>query len=155
VPKLQGVESGSAPRTGRRRGPRVTSSLSEINVVPLVDVMLVLLIIFMVAAPMMHRGVDVNLPVARRSAALSTERLFVTVPATYARDHQVQLDDERIRVDVLAERIRQAMLTREERDVYLRGDGTVTLQHLIEVMDRLREGGVERVGIVSRLPDQP
>ena len=53
--------------TGRRRGRRVTTSLSEINVIPLVDVMLVLLIIFMVAAPMMQKGVEVNLPVARRA----------------------------------------------------------------------------------------
>jgi biopolymer transport protein ExbD len=122
--------------------------------VPLVDVMLVLLIIFMVAAPMMHRGVDVNLPVARRAAQISSERLFVTVPASYAKERQVQLDDERIRVEVLHERIRQAMLTREQKDVYLRGDGGVTLQQLIEVMDKLREGGVERVGIVSKLPGE-
>jgi biopolymer transport protein ExbD len=116
--------------------------------------MLVLLIIFMVAAPMMQRGMDVNLPVARRAPNISSERIFVTVPVSYARDRQVQLDDERIRVDVLAERIRQAMLAKERKDVYLRGDGAVTLQSLVEVMDRLREGGVERVGIVSRLPGE-
>jgi biopolymer transport protein ExbD len=133
----------------------VSTSLSEINVVPLVDVMLVLLIIFMVAAPMMQRGMDVNLPVSSRSAAISSERLFVTVPATYAESRRVQLDDEEIRVDVLAERIRQAMLIKEQKDVYLRGDGAVTLQHLIDVMDRLREAGVERVGIVAQLPRQP
>src|SRR5262245_43980263 len=104
--------------------------------------MLVLPIIFMVAAPMMQRGVDVNLPVAQRSTATSSERRFVTVPATFATDRQVQLDDERIRVDVLAERIRQAMLTRTSKDVYLRGDRGVTLQSLMEVFDRLREGGV-------------
>jgi biopolymer transport protein ExbD len=132
----------------------VASSLSEINVVPLVDVMLVLLIIFMVAAPMMHRGVDVNLPVSQRAPQISSERLFVTVPASFPKDRVVQLDYESIRVDVLSERIRQAMLTAERKDVYLRGDGAVTLQHLIEVMDRLREGGVERVGIVSRPPDR-
>jgi biopolymer transport protein ExbD len=150
---MQGAGNGSS-NVGRRRGPRVASSLSEINVVPLVDVMLVLLIIFMVAAPMMQRGMDVNLPEARRTTVISSERLFVTVPATYGKDRQIQLDDERIRVDVLAERIRQAMLTREHKDVYLRGDGGVNLQQLIEVMDRLREGGVERVGIVARLPGE-
>ena len=64
----------SAPpdaNTGRRRGRRVTSSLSEINVVPLVDVMLVLLIIFMVAAPMMQKGIEVKLPVSRRADKMS------------------------------------------------------------------------------------
>jgi biopolymer transport protein ExbD len=154
VPQLQAGNNGSTVRGGRRRGPRVSSTLSEINVVPLVDVMLVLLIIFMVAAPMMQRGVDVNLPVTSRSTAISSERLFVTVPATFGKDRQVQLDDERIRVDVLAERIRQAMLTRVQKDVYLRGDGGVTLQELMDVMGRLQEGGVEKVGIVARSPGE-
>jgi biopolymer transport protein ExbD len=151
VPKLQIPDAGASTGSRRRR-PRVASTLSEINVVPLVDVMLVLLIIFMVAAPMMQRGMDVNLPVARRAPSISAERIFVTVPATFVKDRQVQLDEERIRLDVLAERIRQTMLTRDQKDVYLRGDGAVTLQSLIEVMDRLREGGVEKVGIISRLP---
>ncbi|MGE3840859.1 MAG: biopolymer transporter ExbD [Vicinamibacterales bacterium] len=154
MPKLHLAESGASVGGRRGRGPRVASSLSEINVVPLVDVMLVLLIIFMVAAPMMQRGMDVNLPVAQRSAAITSERVFVTLPATFASDRYVQLDDERIRVDVLAERIRQLMLTNEQKSVYLRGDGGVTLQQLIDVMDRLREGGVERVGIVARLPGE-
>lgn len=152
MPKVQATAADSGGRRGRR--PRVVSSLSEINVVPLVDVMLVLLIIFMVAAPMMQRGLDVNLPVARRSTPMATERVFVTVPITYARDRRVQLDDEMIRVDVLHERIRQAMLNQPEKEVYLRGDGGVTLQELMEVMDRLREGGVERVGIVAKLPGE-
>lgn len=152
MPKLQGGAQETPGGRRRRRAPRVTTTLSEINVVPLVDVMLVLLIIFMVAAPMLHRGVDVNLPVARSAPQITSERLFVTVPATYRRDRRVQLDDETIRVDVLRERIRQAMEARERKEVYLRGDGGVTLQELIEVMDRLREGGVERVGIVSKLP---
>ncbi len=152
MPKAHTTSAESGGLRGRR--PRVVSSLSEINVVPLVDVMLVLLIIFMVAAPMMQRGLDVNLPVARRSTPMATERVFVTVPITYGRDRRVQLDDEMIRVDVLHERIRQALLARTEKEVYLRGDGGVTLQELMEVMDRLREGGVERVGIVAKLPGE-
>jgi biopolymer transport protein ExbD len=151
VPKLQ-IPDAASSSGSRRRRPRVASTLSEINVVPLVDVMLVLLIIFMVAAPMMQRGVDVNLPVARRAPSINAERLFVTVPATFAKDRRVQLDDETVRVDVLAERIRQVMLDKAQRDVYLRGDGAVTLQNLMDVMERLREGGVEKVGIISRLP---
>ena len=154
MPKLQGGAQESAGSRRRRRTPRVATSLSEINVVPLVDVMLVLLIIFMVAAPMLHRGVDVNLPVAQRAPQITSERLFVTVPATYRRDRRIQLEDETIRIEVLQERIRQAMESRERKEVYLRGDGGVTLQELIEVMDRLRDGGVERVGIVSKRPGE-
>jgi len=66
----------------------------------------------------------------------------------------VQLDDDRVGLDALRERIRQAMMGRDEKEVFLRGDGGVTLQQLMEVMDRLKEGGVEKVGIVSRLPGQ-
>jgi len=154
MPKLH-TDAGQI-NTGRRRGRgvRVATSLSEINVVPLVDVMLVLLIIFMVAAPMMQRGLDVNLPVAQRAPQITAERIFVTVPLSFSRDRTVQLDDERVRVDLLAERIRQSMLTRSDKEVFLRGDGGVTLQQLMEVMDRLKEGGVEKVGIVSRLPGE-
>ena len=80
VPKVMAQPDAN---TGRRRGRRVTTSLSEINVIPLVDVMLVLLIIFMVAAPMMQKGVEVNLPVARRADKMTqAEPLYVTVPAS-------------------------------------------------------------------------
>ena len=130
------------------------TTLSEINVTPMVDVMLVLLIIFMVTAPMMQRGVDVNLPVARRSDQISAARLFVNIPLSYRRDKVVYLGDEAIRVDVLTERVRQAMLTRSDKEVFLRGDGGIQLQELIDVMDRLKEGGVEKVGIVARLPGE-
>jgi biopolymer transport protein ExbD len=150
VPKVQtaAVETSASSRRGR--GPRVTPSLSEINVVPLVDVMLVLLIIFMVAAPMMQHGLDVNLPVSSQAPVIASERIYVTVPLTFSRDRRVELNDERIPVDTLTERIRQAMLNRTERQVYLAGDAGVTLQQLMDVMDRLKQGGVERVGIVAR-----
>jgi biopolymer transport protein ExbD len=89
---------------GRRgRGRRVTTSLSEINVIPLVDVMLVLLIIFMVAAPMLQRGVEVNLPVARQTQRMSEERMYVTVPLSYRKDGRVFLDDEAVASEVLTE----------------------------------------------------
>jgi biopolymer transport protein TolR len=147
VPKV--LPQPSANDT-RRRGRRVATSLSEINVIPLVDVMLVLLIIFMVAAPMLQRGIEVNLPVARRPQRMSEERMYVTVPLTYRKDHRVWIDDEGVSMDVLAERMRQAMLNKDQKEVFLRGDGGVMLQELIEVMDRLKDGGVERVGIVAQ-----
>lgn len=142
------------PSGGRTRGRRTSTTLAEINVIPLVDVMLVLLIIFMVAAPMIQRGVEVNLPVARRTPEISRERLFVTVPLAYRQDRRVFLDNEAVRVDVLEERIRQSMLGRTDKEVYLRGDGGIQLQELIDVMDRLKAGGVEKVGIVSKLPGE-
>ncbi len=135
-----------------RRGRRVSTSLSEINVIPLVDVMLVLLIIFMVAAPMLQKGIEVNLPVAQQTQKLAEQRLYVTVPLSYRQDGRVYLDDEAVPRDVLPERMRQAMTGREEKEVFLRGDGGVELQELMDVMDRLKDGGVERVGIVAQPP---
>jgi biopolymer transport protein ExbD len=144
----------TAQTTGGRghRGPRVASALSEINVVPLVDVMLVLLVIFMVTAPMMQRGLDVNLPVSRRARALSDERIFITVPLAYRTDRTVQIGDEVVSVDVLQERVRQVLLSQTDKEVYLRGDGGILLQELMDVMDELKEAGVQRVGIVTDIP---
>jgi biopolymer transport protein TolR len=145
MPKVQ----GGAGEHGGRRGRRVTTTLAEINVVPLVDVMLVLLIIFMVAAPMLQRGVEVNLPVARQTQRLSEERLYVTVPLTYQKDRRVFLGEEAVSLDFLSERVRQAMVGRDQREVFLRPDGGVRMQEVLDVMDRLKEGGIERVGIVA------
>src|SRR5256885_14581994 len=105
MPKLAPSAGASTGRSGR--GRRVASSLAEINVVPLVDVMLVLLIIFMITAPMIQRGIDVNLPVARRSNQIAGERIFVTVPVNYREAHIVYLDQEPIRSEILEERVRQ------------------------------------------------
>jgi biopolymer transport protein TolR len=146
----------SAPNAGGRhqRGRRVSPTLSEINVVPMVDVMLVLLIIFMVAAPMLQRGVEVNLPVASRSQEIASDRVFVDLPASYREDRRVFLDKEAVRLDFLAERVKQIMLNRSDKLVYLRGDGEVNLQELMEVFDRLKEAGIQNVGIISRLPGE-
>ena len=130
----------------------MSTSLSEFNVIPLVDVMLVLLIIFMVAAPMLQRGVEVNLPVASRSQEIASEQLFVTMPLSFRQDRRVFLGDEAIRLDVLPERVRQLMATRSDRQVFLRGDGGITLQELLDVMDRLKGAGVEKVAVINKLP---
>jgi biopolymer transport protein TolR len=144
------VMPGASDEGGRgRRGRRISTTLSEINVIPLVDVMLVLLIIFMVAAPMLQRGVEVNLPAARQSQKMTAVRMYITIPASYRTDRRVYIDDESVSVDFLAERIRQSLVGQEDRDVYLRGDGGVLYQEIFEVMDRLKEGGIEKVGLVA------
>jgi biopolymer transport protein ExbD len=145
------VQQTSAHGNGRRgRGARVSTSLAEINVVPLVDVMLVLLIIFMVTAPMMTQGLAVNLPQARRAQPVTAQPLYVTVPATFSRDRIVQINNDDVRVDILQERMKQAMLERTDHSVFVRADGAVTYQDLVFVMDKLKEGGVEHVGLATR-----
>jgi biopolymer transport protein TolR len=147
-------ESDPGGSTSRGRGRRVASSLSEINVVPLVDVMLVLLIIFMVTAPMIQRGIEVNLPVARRAQPIDGERVEVTIPATYRVDHKVYLGTELIRREVVQERVRQKMETAAQKDVNLRGDREVNLGELTEVTDLLKAAGVEHVGFVTKAPTE-
>jgi biopolymer transport protein TolR len=146
VPKVSAPPDAN---TGRRRGRRVTSSLSEINVVPLVDVMLVLLIIFMVAAPMMQKGIEVKLPVSRRADKLTSVRPYISVPLSYRTDRRVWIDEDPVPADVLSERMRQMMETRSDKDVFLRGDAGVTLQELYEVIDYLKAGGVQNVGVTA------
>jgi biopolymer transport protein TolR len=149
MPKVQANGAGTG-----RRGRRIASSLAEINVVPLVDVMRVLLIIFMITAPMIQRGVDVNLPVARRSSQIAGERIFVSIPVNYRESHIVYLDQEPIRAEILGERVRQKMERAASKEVFLRGDGSVRYQELMDIFDRLRGAGVEKIGMISKLPEE-
>lgn len=150
MPKV--MASSSSGGGSRTRGRRVTTSLAEINVIPLVDVMLVLLIVFMVAAPMLQKGIEVNLPVSARANKIPEERLYVTVPATYRRDRRLQVGDQTIPLSALRERMRQAMQGRDQKEVFFRGDSTLQLQDLADVIDQLKDGGVERVGILTVNP---
>ena len=139
---------------GARRGRRIATSLAEINVVPLVDVMLVLLIIFMVTAPMIQRGIDVNLPVARRSQQITGERIEITVPLEYRQRRIVYLGNEQVRAAILQERVRQKMELAARKDVFLRGDAGVNLGEVMEVTDMLKVAGVEHVGLVTKMPGE-
>src|SRR5213596_550626 len=108
MPKV--LPSAPTPGGGRlTRGHRVSTTLAEINIIPLVDVMLVLLIIFMITAPMLQRGVEVNLPVAVRSQEIASERLFIDVPVSFRNDERVFIKKESIRLSFLGERIRQML----------------------------------------------
>jgi biopolymer transport protein ExbD len=133
----------------------VSTTLAEINIIPLVDVMLVLLIIFMITAPMLQRGVEVKLPVSTRSQEIASERLFVDVPLSYRKDGRVFIKKEAIRVEVLGERIRQMLQTRTDKQVFLRMDGQLTVQDQMNVFDRLKQAGVQNVGIPTRMPGEP
>jgi biopolymer transport protein TolR len=144
----------SAPNAGGRhqRGRRVGPSLAEINVIPLVDVMLVLLIIFMVAAPMMQRGVEVRLPISARSQEISSERVFIDVPLSFRKERRVYIDKEAIGMPALAERLRQLMINKTDKHAYLRVDRQLLVQDQIDVMSEMKAAGILDVGIVLDLP---
>jgi biopolymer transport protein TolR len=153
MPKVHETAGGNGGRGRRGRGARVATSLSEINVVPLVDVMLVLLIIFMVTAPMMQQGLAVNLPQARRGAPVQAQPVYVTVPSDFSRTRVVQLGEEEIRIELLHERVKQALLAREDKSVFIRADATASVQDLMDVTDKLKEAGIEKVGLMSKPPE--
>lgn len=121
--------------------------LSEINVTPLVDVTLVLLIIFMVTTPMLQRGTDVQLPQAQQSELKEEERITLTL----TREGRLYLNNQEIpRADL---RSRLMALTRDrERVVHFRGDAQVPYGLVIEVMDALKAAGIETVGMITERP---
>ncbi len=117
---------------------------------PLVDVMLVLLIIFMVTAPMMQQGLEVNLPQARRASPVTAQPIYVTVPADFGKTRIVQIDKDLVRIDILHERVRQATLMRDDKSVFIRMDAGATGQDLFDVTDKLKEAGIEKVGLMAK-----
>lgn len=118
--------------------------LSEINVTPLVDVMLVLLIIFMVTAPMMQQGIDLNLPQEVASTIdPSQERLIITL----AKNERMYLNERRIDLPELEQTLRQA--SGVTREVFLRADKDVPYGSVVKLMAVIKQAGIERLGIVT------
>ena len=124
--------------------------LSEINVTPLVDVMLVLLIIFMVTTPMLQRGTDVQLPQAEQSEPKEEERITLTL----TREGRLYLNNQEILRAGLRYRL-MALTRNRERVVHFRGDTQVPYGLVIEVMDALKAAGIETVGMITERPSGP
>jgi biopolymer transport protein TolR len=152
MPKVQAAVGQGSGRAGRSR--RAASTLAEINVVPLVDVMLVLLIIFMVTAPLLQRGIDVNIPTAVRGNPIQGERVFINVPAAFRKDRVVYLADEPIRLAILRERLRQKVENQTDKQVYLRVDRTLQVQDQVDVLDQIMAAGVDKIGFVTKMPGE-
>jgi biopolymer transport protein TolR len=150
MPKLEPIPSAPSHKGGRRaRAVRVSSSLAEINVVPLVDVMLVLLVIFMVAAPMMQQGYPVQLPQSRQSRPIEAP-VTVTIPLSFRQDQRVLIDGEFVPFRVLAERARQATEARTDKTVILASDGAVLMSEVIRVWDELRAAGITQLSVQTQ-----
>ena len=122
--------------------------LSDINVTPLVDVTLVLLIIFMVTTPMLQRGTDVQLPTARVSEVKEEDRITLTV----ARDSRILVNNKEVPRQNLEARLKALTASGKERVLYLRGDARVPYGLVIDVMDAIKSAGIETVGMITSRP---
>ena len=131
-------------QVNNKNSNRLTSNMSEINVTPLVDVMLVLLIIFMVTAPMMQSGITVNLPAAETRANPSSGGLVITV----TKERYIYMENKIINLFLLESRIKNYFLGRKKKVVFLKADKDVNYGYVIDVMDVLKKAGIETVGMI-------
>lgn len=122
--------------------------LAEINVIPLVDIVLVLLIIFMVTAPMLYRGMDINLPSSSTNTIKPEERIVVTVE----RDQKIYVDKDAVPLAQLEPRLKSVKERNADVSVYLRADRNVPYGIVVQVMDGVKRAGIEKLGMVTDPP---
>jgi biopolymer transport protein ExbD len=126
------------------------TSLSEINVTPFVDVMLVLLIIFMVTAPMIQSGISVNLPQAETESTPAEEGLTLTI----TKDKYIHVEQSVVNQYLLEQKLKEYFYGKKKKIVFLRADESLPFGFVLRVMDIAKKSGVEVVGIVTR-PIEP
>ena len=124
--------------------------MADINVTPLVDVMLVLLIIFMVTSPMLSMGIDVNLPrVKSKSLDLAEEKLILSINE----NREVYLNKTRLPLQDLNAKLAAIFAQRVDREVFLRADKNVPYGFVVEVMSEIRRAGVDKLGMITEPPE--
>jgi len=133
-----------------RRSSGGGAALSEINVTPFVDVVLVLLIIFMITAPMLMRAMDVSLPSASLRRDDPTERTVVTLDA----QGRTFVNEKAVNIELLEEQLRQRVEVNNLRLAYLRADEALQYKEIIKLMDLMKRAGVDTVGLVYVYPEE-
>jgi biopolymer transport protein ExbD/biopolymer transport protein TolR len=122
------------------------SSLAEINITPLVDVVLVLLVIFMITAPILQSGIEVNVPKTRTVKQITEQRMVVTID----KNQQIFLGDQPINIHDLPQKLQQGGSDPEHQVIYLRSDQTVPFGVFATVMDAVKQAGITNVSIVTQ-----
>ena len=125
---------------------KTQTSLADINITPLVDVVLVLLVIFMITAPVLQSGIEVNIPKTRTVKEITEQRLVVTID----RDQKVFLGDNPVNVHDLGQRLRDANGPDTKKVIYLRADERVPFGAFASVMDAVKQAGITNISIVTR-----
>jgi len=141
---------GSAMASLTSRRSVGNGTMSDINVTPFVDVVLVLLIIFMITAPMLMRAIDVSLPSATIRRDSVSERTIVTLDA----QGRTFINDEAVNIELLEEQIRQRVEVEGLRLAYLRADETLQYREIIKIMDLMKRAGVDTVGLSYVYPEE-
>ncbi len=127
-------------------GGRTQTSLAEINITPLVDVVLVLLLIFMLTAPVLQSGIEVAVPQTRSVNQLTEQRSVVTIDA----EQRVYFQDKPVNLDDLPHLVAQVPGNTSKRVIYVRADGKVPFEAFASVMDAVKRGGVTNISVVTR-----
>ena len=125
--------------------------MADINVTPLVDVVLVLLIIFMVTAPLLQMGIDVNLPrVKAKSIDVAEEKLVLTItPAK-----EIFINKNKIPINDLRTKLESIFSSRTDKEIFMRADKTIPYGFVIEVMSEVRKAGVDKLGMITEPPEE-
>jgi len=124
---------------------RIGGTLAEINIIPLVDVILVLLLIFMLTAPLMYRGIDVNLPKTAGKPTAVEERMVLTL----TKEQTIYVNDKPVALGSLEQALRDLFKNRQDKTLYLRADQALQYGFVVETMDRIRRSGIEKLGMVT------
>jgi len=134
---------------GNRRRNNDNKPVSDINVTPLVDVILVLLIIFMVTAPMLQMGIDVNLPrVKAKSVDVGEEKLILTIKS----NEEIFINRYKATLDDLKSKLENIFESRIDREIFMRADEKVPYGFVVKVMSEVRKAGVDKLGMITEPP---
>ena len=125
---------------------RTQSSLADINITPLVDVVLVLLIIFMLTAPILQSGIEVDVPKTRTVKEITEERLVISID----RQQRVFLGNDPININEIADKLREKIRDPEHQSIFLRADENVPFGAFATVMDAVKQAGITNVSIVTQ-----